>query len=115
MKDYDYETEYDPSLAIEFIFKKAPEFAKAKGQLAELEAYKHSLKAIKMKQSSEQSLGAQEREAYSSPEYQELCKGIGAATEQAEALKWQLEAAKMRWETWRTEQASNRSIERLTR
>ena len=110
MKDYDYETEYDPSLAIEFIFKKAPEFAKAKGQLAELEAYKHSLKAIKMKQSSEQSLGAQEREAYSSPEYQELCKGIGAATEQAEALKWQLEAAKMRWETWRTEQANNLSL-----
>ena len=115
MKNYEYETEYDPSLAIEFIFKKAPEYAKAKGQLAELEAYKHSLKAIKMKQSSEQSLGAQEREAYSSPEYQELCKGIGEATEQAEALKWQLEAAKMRWETWRTEQANNRQIERVTR
>jgi len=115
MKNFDYETEYDPDLVIEFIFKKAPEYAKAKGQLAELESYKNSLKAIKMKQSSEQSLGAQEREAYSSPEYQELCKGIGAATEQAEVLKWQLEAAKMRWETWRTQQANNRNLERITR
>jgi len=107
--------EYDPNDAVEFIYNNAPKYAKAKGQLAELEAYKHSLKAIKMKQSSEQSLGAQEREAYSSPEYQELCKGIGEATEQAEALKWRLEAAKMRWETWRTEQANNRQIERVTR
>jgi hypothetical protein len=53
-------------------------------------------------------------EAYRSPEYQELCKGIGAATEEAERLKWQLESAKMRWETWRTEQANNRHIERIT-
>ena len=107
--------EYDPNKAIEFIYKNAPELAKAKGQLAELESYKHSLRAIKMKQSSEQSLGAQEREAYSSPEYQELCKGIGVATEQVEALKWQIRAAEMRWETWRTEQANNRQIERVTR
>ena len=59
-------------------------------------------------------MGAQEREAYRSKEYQDLCKAIGAATEQAEALKWQLEAAKMRFEAWRTEQANNRQIERLT-
>jgi hypothetical protein len=107
--------EYDPNDAIDFIFKTAPAFSKAKGELAQLECFKSSLKAIKMKQSSEQSLGAQEREAYSSPEYQELCQAIGLATEKTEALKWQLEAAKLRVEIWRTEQASNRSIERLTR
>ena len=105
--------EYDPNDAVEFIFKKAPDYAKAKGQLAELEAFKSSLKAIKMAQSGEQSLGAQEREAYRSDEYQELCKAIGLATEQVEALKWQLEAAKLRWETWRTQQANDRQIERM--
>lgn len=105
----------DPNDAIDFIFKTAPAYAKAKGELAELEAFKSSLKAIKMSESSEQSLGAQEREAYRSEAYQELCKAIGMATENAEALRWQLEAAKMRFEAWRTEQANNRNIERLTK
>jgi hypothetical protein len=59
-------------------------------------------------------MAAKEMEAYRSPEYQELCKAIGAATEKTEKLKWQLEAAKMRFEAWRTEQATNRFIEKAT-
>ena len=105
----------DPNDAIDFIFKTAPMYAKAKGELAQLEAFKSSLKAIKMAQTDEQSLGAQEREAYRSQEYQDLCKAIGVATEQTEALRWQLEAAKMRFEAWRSQEASNRNIERLTK
>lgn len=106
--------DFNPHDAIDFIFKTAPAYAKAKGELAELEAFKSSLKAIKMAESSEQSLGAQEREAYRSEAYQELCKAIGVATENAEGLRWKLEAAKMRFEAWRTEQANNRNIERMT-
>jgi len=105
----------DPNDAIDFIFKTAPLYAKAKGQLAELETFKSSLKAIKMAQTDEQSLGAQEREAYRSQDYQDLCKAIGVATEQTEALRWQLEAAKMRFEAWRSQEASNRNIERMTK
>jgi hypothetical protein len=107
--------DYDPNNAIDYIFKNAPAYAKAKGELAELEAFKSSLKAIKMSESAEQSLGAQEREAYRSEAYQDLCKAIGVATENAEALRWKLEAAKMRFEAWRTQEASNRNIERLTK
>jgi hypothetical protein len=107
--------DYDPNDAIDYIYKTAPLYAKAKGELAELEAFKSSLKAIKMAESSEQSLGAQEREAYRSEAYQELCKAIGVATENAEALRWKLEAAKMRFEAWRTEQANNRNIDRMTK
>lgn len=107
-------SDYDPHEAINFIFKTAPAYAKAKGQLAELENFKHSLRAIKMSQSSEQSLGGQEKEALRSQDYQDLCKAIGEATEQAEALKWQLEAAKMRFQAWQTESANNRQIERMT-
>ena len=70
----------DPNDCVDYLYEYAPEYAKAKGELAELEAYKSSLKAIKMKESSEQSLGAQEREAYASQDYQNLCKAIGAAT-----------------------------------
>jgi hypothetical protein len=107
-------TEYDPHEAINYIFMNAPEYAKAKGQLAQLETYKSSVKAIMMKKSSEQSLGGQEREAYASQEYQDLCVAIGKATEDAEKLKWQLEAAKMRFQAWQTESANNRQLEKFT-
>jgi hypothetical protein len=107
-------TEYDPHEAINYIYMNAPEYAKAKGQLAQLETYKSSLKAIVMKKSSEQSLGGQEREAYASQDYQDLCVAIGKATEDAEKLKWQLEAAKMRFQAWQTESANNRQLEKFT-
>ena len=107
-------SEYDPHEAIGYIYTTAPQYAKAKGQLAQLEAYKSSLKAIKMKQSNEQTVTAQEREAYASQEYQDLCVAIGVATEEAEKLKYQLEAAKMRFQAWQTESANNRQLEKFT-
>ena len=106
--------EYNPNDAISFIYETAPAFAKAKGELAQLENFKHSLKAIKMAQADQSTVAAKEMEAYRSPEYQELCKAIGIATEQTEKLKWQLEAAKLRLEIWRTEQANNRTIDKVT-
>jgi hypothetical protein len=107
--------EYDPNDAIDFIFQNAPAYAKAKGQLAELEVYRHSCIAIKAKEATGTSVAAREMEALASDDYQALCKAIGIATEQTETLKWQLEAAKMRFEAWRTEQATNRNIERMTK
>ena len=107
--------DYDPNDAIDFIFKTAPLYAKAKGELAQFEAFRHSLKAIEMSKSEATSLGAKEMDAYKSQSYQELCEAIGLATEEAEALRWQLEAAKMRFELYRTQEASNRNIERITR
>jgi hypothetical protein len=105
----------DPNDCVDFLYEFAPEYAKAKGELAELEAYKSSLKAIMMKKSNENSIGAQEREAYASQEYQDLCKAIGAATYKTEMWKYRLEAAKLRFEAWRTQEASNRNLERLTK
>jgi len=107
--------DYDPNDAIDFIFKTAPAYAKAKGNLAQFEAFKHSLKAIEMSKSTATAINAKEVDAYKSQAYQELCEAIGLATEETEALRWQLEAAKMRFEAWRTEQANNRNIERLTK
>jgi hypothetical protein len=68
-----------------------------------------------MKKSNEQSLGGQEREAYASQEYQDLCVAIGKATEETESLKWKITSATMRFDAWRTEQASNRNLEKMTR
>lgn len=108
-------TDIDPHKAVQYIYDNAPEYAKSKGRLAELEAYKSSLKAILMKNSYETAIGAQEREAYADPKYQELCKAIGEATEQTELLKYRLESAKLRIEVWRTQEANNRNLDRLTK
>jgi len=107
--------DYDPNDAIDFIFKKAPEYAKAKGNLAQFEAFKHSLKAIEMAKSEAATIGGKEMDAYKSQAYQELCEAIGLATEETEALRWQLIAAQLRVDIWRTEQASNRGIDRATK
>ena len=108
-------TEYSPHPCIEYIYDNAPHYAKAKGELAQLEAFKSSLKSILMKKSGETSIGAQEREAYAHIDYQIHCDAIGAATEQVELLKWRMMSAQMRFDAWRTEQASNRQIEKITK
>jgi hypothetical protein len=103
----------DPNKCIDFILENAGKYAQAKGELAQLEAFKNSLKAIKMAESGEQTIGAQEREAYRSEDYQNLCKAIGQATENAEKLKWELEAARLRHATWQTLEVSNRTQDRI--
>lgn len=106
---------YDPHESVEYIYKHAAEYAKAKGELAYLEAYKSSLKAILMKKSKEHTAAAQEREAYATEEYQILCKGIQEATEKVELLKWRMSAAQMRVDIWRTESSNNRQIDKATK
>lgn len=106
---------FDPHEAVDYIYRTAPEYAKAKGELAYLEAYKSSLKAILMKKSGENTAAAQEREAYASDEYQTLCRGLGEATENVELLKWRMTSAQMRLEAWRTESSNNRQIDRIVK
>ena len=108
------EKEYDPHEAINYIYTHRKAYAEAKGQLAQLEVYKSSLKAIMMKKSGEQTIGAQEREAYASEEYINLGHAIGEATRQVEEMKFALDAAKMRFQAWQTESANNRQLEKFT-
>ena len=57
---------------------------------------------------------AQEREAKADPEYEALIRGLAAAVEQEETLKWHILAAEMRVEVWRSQEATNRRIDRAT-
>jgi hypothetical protein len=100
-----------PHAAVDFILKNAPEYAKAKSQRIYLEEFRKSKKALLMKDAlvkGYEAANAQEREAYSHPDYIELLEGLAAAIEIEESLKWKLEAAKMRTEIWRTESANAR-------
>lgn len=104
----------NPELAIEYIFKHGKRFAQAKAQRIYLEEYRKSLKAILMKRSVELAVNAQERDAYSNQEYLELLKGLKAAVEVEEEIRWGLVAAQARIEVWRSIEATNRAEGRAT-
>jgi hypothetical protein len=104
----------DPNLAIDYIIKNAKTFAKAKAERVYIEEYRKSLKAILMKGSSEDTIGGQEREAYSSQQYLQLLSGLKAAVEIEEKLRWDLIAAQARIDVWRSQEASNRMQDRST-
>lgn len=106
--------EHDPHKAVDYIIANASKFAKAKSERVYLEEYRKSLKALLMKRSLEDTIGAQEREAYAHAEYQQLLQGLRAAVEVEEKLRWDLIAAQARIEIWRTEQANNRAEGKAT-
>jgi len=106
--------ERDPHKAVDYILKHAALFAKAKAERTYIEEYRKSLKSILMKRSMETAIGAQEREAYAHPEYVQLLEGLKEAVLIEERLKWDITAATLRVEIWRTEQANNRAEGRAT-
>ena len=104
----------DPNDAVDYIFDNAKIYAKAKAERVYLEEFRKSQKALLMKRSLEETIGAQEREAYAHEDYQKLIKGLQAAVEMEERLRWELVAAQTRVEIWRTEQANLRAEGRVT-
>lgn len=104
----------DPQAAIETMWKTAPKLAEAKAHRLYLDEYKHSLKALLMKQSDSQSAAGQERDAYAHPDYLAHLEAIKAAVEAEEKLRWQMVATEAAIEVWRSQEASNRRIERAT-
>ena len=106
--------ERDPHKAVDYIIANAQKFAKAKAERVYLEEYRKSLKSILMKRSLEESIGAQEREAYAHQEYRDLLQGLKDAVEIEEKLRWDLIAAQARVEIWRTEQANLRAEGKVT-
>jgi len=104
----------NPELAIEYIFKNGKRYAKAKADRIYCEEYRKSLKAIIMKRSIETAVNAQEREAYSDPEYVQLLQGLREAVEIEEEIRWGLVAAQARIEVWRSLEATNRAEGRAT-
>jgi|TARA_R110000868_G_scaffold20734_6_gene87263 hypothetical protein len=104
----------NPHDAVDYILLNGKKFAKAKAERRYIEEYRKSLKAILMKRSMENAIGAQEREAYAHPEYVQLLEGLREAIEVEEKLHWDLLGAQARVEIWRTEQANNRAEGKAT-
>jgi len=104
-----------PEDAAQTIRDKAPAYGEAKAQRVYLEEYKRTKRALLMKDALRlgiESAAAQEREAYADPAYHQLLKGLAVAIEAEETLKWELEAARLDIEIWRTREATNRMQDR---
>jgi len=105
----------DPHKAVDFLLANAGKYAQAKASRIYIEEYRKSKKALLMGECPEKAVNAREQYAYSHPEYISLLEGLKAAVEVEESLRWSQIAAQLRVEVWRSEQASNRNIERATR
>ena len=67
-----------------------------------------------MMESEASSIAAKEMEAYAQNDYIALLHGLKEAVEQEEKLKCKLIAAQARIEIWRSQEATNRTIDRAT-
>ena len=104
-----------PEQAAQTIRDKAPAFGEAKAQRVYLEEFRKSKKALLMKDALTlgiEAANAQEREAYAHPSYKQLIRGLAEAIEKEETLRWELEAARLDIEIWRSRQATNRNQDR---
>ena len=106
--------ERDPHKAVDYIRDNAGKFAKAKAERIYIEEFRKSMKSILMKRSLEETIGAQEREAYAHAEYVQLLQGLKEAVEIEEKLRWELIAAQARVDIWRSEQANLRIEGKVT-
>jgi hypothetical protein len=104
----------DPQGAVESLWKIAPEYAKAKAERVYLEEFRKSKKSILMQSHGDKAIGAQEREAYAHPEYIGLLAALQVAVEREETLRWRLVACQTSIEIWRSQEASNRAVDRAT-
>ena len=105
----------DPNKAVDYILANASKFAQAKANRVFLEEFRKSKKALLMSQSSAEAANAREQFAYAHPEYVELLQGLKEAVETEEKLRWELIAAQLRVDVWRSEEASNRNQDRAMR
>ena len=106
--------EYDPHKAVEYIIKESGNYAAAKANRTYIENYLRSAKSKLMMESTASSIAAKEMEAYATDDYVDLLQGLKEAVEVEEKLKWQLIAAQARIEIWRSQEATNRTIDRAT-
>jgi hypothetical protein len=104
----------DPHAAIDYIIKHSKEYAKAKADVTFLSEFRKTKKALCFQNSMKNTMAEKEADAYAHPEYQAVLDGLREAVERAETLRWMLIAAQARIDVFRTQEASNRFLERST-
>lgn len=106
----------DINAAVDYLYTHGAKYAEAKGHRVYLEEYRKSQKAMLMKaalaEGRAKTAAAAEVEAYADPAYVEVLKGLQAAVEREEELRWGLVSAQARIDVWRSNEASNRVMDK---
>ena len=106
----------NPHKAIDFIIANGKKYAESKAQRIYLEEFRKSQKAMLMQEALEQgkvkTAAAAEVYAYAHAAYVEILKGLQAAVEKEETLRWGLVSAQARIDVWRSQEASNRAFDK---
>lgn len=102
----------NPQRNLRRMWELGPLYAQAKAERIMLEEFRKTLKARLMKSAGELAIGAQEREAYAHVDYETHLRGLQVAVEREEAIRWKLETARTAIEVWRSQEASNRNMDR---
>lgn len=105
----------DPNAAVDYIIKHSQEYALAKANVVYLEQFRKTQKAICFQSSLRSTMAEKEADAYAHKDYIAVLGGLKEAVEAAERLRWMLVAAQARVEIWRSQEASNRNIDRTAR
>ena len=102
--------------AVNYLFTHGKKYALAKANRIYLEEFRKSQKAILMKSAMLKGLAktvaAAEIEAYSDTEYVKILEGIKEAVEKEEEYRWGLISAQARIDVWRSNEASNRFLDK---
>lgn len=101
--------------AVDYLYTHGRKYAEAKSHRVYLEEYRKSQKAMLMKAAMTngiKAVNAAEIEAYADPAYIEVLKGLEAAVEKEEELRWGLVSAQARIDVWRSQEASNRTFDK---
>jgi hypothetical protein len=102
-------SESDPQEAISFIYNNAPKYAQAKANRVYIEEFRKTKKAILFQQAPKGSIAERESYAYAHDEYEDLLHGLKEAVEIEETLRWKIEAARLKVEIFRTQEATRRA------
>ena len=105
----------NPNKDIELIIDITDEFAQAHRDLTYLESIKPAIKALEMSKSSQPSIAGKEMEALGSEAYEAFCVKYAEAQKRYTSLKLKIETLKLKVDLYRTEAATNRQLEKLTR
>lgn len=105
----------DPNEAVDYIIKHSQEYALAKANVVYLEQFRKTQKALCFQSSLRSTMAEKEADAYAHKDYIEVLDGLKDAVEAAERLRWMLVAAQARIDIWRSQEASNRNVDKNTR
>jgi len=103
-----------PYKAVEFIIENSAKYAEAKAKRIYITEFRKSKKALLFANAIGNTIADKENYAYSHPEYIEVLDDLKKAVAVAEKLRWMLVASQARIDVYRTQEASNRNIDRST-